>query len=103
MKPVVRQLQGEMLPCALIHWRVRRTVSVPDPRGCFFKGIEQEWTESIQSGLSSGEGSIWAVRNAIYKREKVSNGRKPPVTMENVCVDEGMTKPKSERLRRTVG
>jgi hypothetical protein len=37
--------------------------------------VEARWaTERVQSGLSSGEGLIWAVRDPIKSREKVKEG-----------------------------
>jgi hypothetical protein len=40
------------------------------PVELFFRGIDDDWLKSIQSGLSSGEGLIWCVRDAIYKRNR---------------------------------
>lgn len=38
----------------------------------FFRLVDSAWAEnSIQSGLSSGEGLVWAVRNPIITREPV--------------------------------
>ena len=44
---------------------------------CLFRLVDPDWAERlIQSGLSSGEGLIWAVRDPIAKREAVrENGR----------------------------
>src|SRR5262249_50227785 len=37
--------------------------------------VEARWaTERVESGLSSGEGLIWAVRDPIKSREKVKDG-----------------------------
>ena len=49
----------------------------------FFKGIDDDWLKSIQSGLSSGEGLIWCVRDPIYKREANSH--------QEVLVDPGVS------------
>ena len=40
----------------------------------FFKGIDDDWLKSIPSGLSSGEGLIWCVRDPIHKRESTKGG-----------------------------
>jgi hypothetical protein len=40
-----------------------------------FEQAEPDWTEKrIMSGLSSGEGLVWHVRDPIMTREKVKNG-----------------------------
>jgi hypothetical protein len=40
-----------------------------------FFGLDEEWiAQRTQSGLSSGEGLIWAVRDEIWKREKQRGG-----------------------------
>jgi len=50
--------------------------------------VDPEWEENrIQSGLSSGEGLIWAVRDPITKKEK-EKGKK---TYIDTVVDEGVT------------
>jgi Protein of unknown function (DUF3987) len=56
-----------------------------------FDHADTEWTrERVQSGLSSGEGVIWAVRDAIIKREPVrEKGR--VVDYQDVEVDPGVT------------
>src|SRR5262249_33270202 len=39
----------------------------------FFKSLVPEWaTNVVKSGLSSGEGLIWAIRDAIWKTEAVT-------------------------------
>jgi len=45
----------------------------------FFTGVDDDWLKSIQSGLSSGEGLIWCVRDPIEKREKTQGGYKDVV------------------------
>ena len=51
-------------------------------------------TDRIQSGLSSGEGVIWAVRDEIQKQEKVNQRGEAP-RYETVVADEGI---KDKRL-----
>jgi len=56
----------------------------------FFDHAEPEWTrERVQSGLSSGEGAIWAVRDAITRREPVRENGKV-VDYQEVEVDPGV-------------
>jgi len=41
-----------------------------------FEGVEDEWLKGRNAGgVSSGEGMLWAVRDPITTREKVSNGK----------------------------
>ena len=40
-----------------------------------FGSIDKEWENNIQSGLSSGEGLIWAVRDKIEKQEPIKKGK----------------------------
>lgn len=67
-----------------------RKGSASGPAQLFFKGIDEDWVRSIQSGLSSGEGLIWCVRDPIYRREKVSQGKGKPAEYEEVLVDPGV-------------
>jgi hypothetical protein len=56
---------------------------------CLFRQAEEQWaTERVQTGLSSGEGLIWAVRDPIHKRERVKEGGE--VRYEDVVVDPGI-------------
>jgi hypothetical protein len=55
-----------------------------------YHAIEDDWVDGrIQSGLSSGEGLIWAVRDPITKNERVSKKGQPP-RYESVVVDWGV-------------
>jgi hypothetical protein len=67
-----------------------RKGSAAAPINLFFQEIDEDWVRSIQSGLSSGEGLIWAVRDPIYRREKVSQGKGKPAEYQEVLVDPGI-------------
>jgi hypothetical protein len=55
-----------------------------------FREAEEAWAaERVQTGLSSGEGLIWAVRDPITKRERVKE-RGEPVRYEDVEADPGV-------------
>lgn len=55
-----------------------------------FAQADEAWAdERIQSGLSSGEGLIWAVRDPVMKREAVRKKGKA-VAFQNVEVDAGV-------------
>jgi hypothetical protein len=55
-----------------------------------FREADTEWArERVQTGLSSGEGLIWAVRDPITKRERVKE-RGEPVRYEEVEADPGV-------------
>lgn len=55
-----------------------------------YHAIDAEWAEArIESGLSSGEGLIWAVRDPIEKQERVS-GRGESPRYETVVSDPGI-------------
>lgn len=47
-----------------------RKGSASGPLDLFFGQVDPPWAENAQSGLSSGEGLIWCVRDRITKREK---------------------------------
>jgi Bifunctional DNA primase/polymerase, N-terminal/Protein of unknown function (DUF3987) len=56
-----------------------------------FRAAEETWVEEhIQTGLSSGEGLIWAVRDPITKRERVKE-RGQPARYEEVEADPGVS------------
>src|SRR5262249_27827092 len=55
-----------------------------------FREADEQWaTERLQTGLSSGEGLIWAVRDPIVKQERVKE-RGQPVRYEEVEADPGI-------------
>lgn len=55
-----------------------------------FHTIDPDWTERIQTGLSSGEGLIWTVRDRIERTSPIRE--KGRITgYETVLVDEGVT------------
>jgi hypothetical protein len=55
-----------------------------------FQDAEQQWAdERVQTGLSSGEGLIWAVRDPIYKRERIKE-RGEAARYEEVEADPGI-------------
>jgi len=55
-----------------------------------FKTIDEDWEARKQSGLSSGEGLIWAVRDQITKKRPIKEkGR--VVDYEDVIEDEGIS------------
>jgi hypothetical protein len=52
--------------------------------------VDEEWAkERVQTGLSSGEGLIWAVRDAVMGREKVKE-KGGPTRYEEVQTDPGI-------------
>jgi hypothetical protein len=56
-----------------------------------FREAEEQWAaECVQTGASSGEGIIWAVRDPIVKRERVKE-RGEPVRYEEVEADPGIS------------
>jgi hypothetical protein len=55
-----------------------------------FAAVDPEWTKDrIVSGMSSGEGLIWEVRDPVVKVEAVRE-RGVPTTFESVQVDQGV-------------
>lgn len=60
-----------------------------DPIERLFKLVDSTWANRIMSGLSSGEGLIWAVRDPIEKTEPIKE--KSKVTgYQKVIVDSGV-------------
>ncbi len=65
------------------------------PKAIFIK-IDEVWGRKISSGLSSGEGLIWAVRDEISKKEPIKKrGSNEIQGYQDVIVDEGI---KDKRL-----
>jgi hypothetical protein len=55
------------------------------------RAAEEEWaTERVQTGLSSGEGLIWSVRDRITKRERIKR-RQEAATYVEVEADPGVS------------
>jgi hypothetical protein len=52
-----------------------RKGSANGPIDLFFSQVDQEWAQNNHSGLSSGEGLIWVVRDPIFKWEKAKGGK----------------------------
>lgn len=69
-----------------------RKGSATGPVEMFFEVIDPEWVRGIQSGLSSGEGLIWCVRDPIFKLEKEKGNSE---IYRKTCIDEGV---KDKRL-----
>lgn len=56
-----------------------------------FEAVEPEWAQTrILSGLSSGEGVIWAVRDPIFKHKPNSDGGQPTGGSQIAMVDPGI-------------
>ena len=54
------------------------------------QACDPNWAkERVKSGLSSGEGLIWQVRDPIYKKEPVKEKGRRTGEYEEVCVDQG--------------
>ncbi|MDQ0339701.1 hypothetical protein J2S00_002494 [Caldalkalibacillus uzonensis] len=59
-----------------------------------FESIDSQWLKNVNSGLSSGEGLIYAVRDRVEKEEPEYRGQgkeKEIVGYKTVVVDEGVT------------
>lgn len=55
-----------------------------------FKGVDADWVDKrVLSGLSSGEGLIWAVRDPIEKLEQIKKNGKPTGETVRVIADHG--------------
>ncbi|MBI5427671.1 MAG: DUF3987 domain-containing protein [Nitrospinae bacterium] len=56
-----------------------------------FNSIDEPWARGcVHSGLSSGEGLIWAVRDPIEKTEPIRDKRKEVTGYQSVIVDPGI-------------
>jgi len=68
----------------------RKGVSEGHARAAF-AGVDDEWLQNrVVSGLSSGEGLIWQVRDPITKRQKArTSGGSSPCTYEDTVIDPG--------------
>jgi hypothetical protein len=77
--------------CAVGPTSTGRKGSAASPIRMFFEAIDEKWVSTITSGLSTGEGLITAVRDPVFKREKVRKGRGAPASSAEVCVDEGVS------------
>jgi hypothetical protein len=55
----------------------------------FWVRVDPSWGERVMSGLSSGEGLIWQVRDPIHKMERREDKEKR-VYYEQVTVDDGV-------------
>lgn len=56
-----------------------------------FEAVDPEWTKTrILSGLSSGEGVIWAVRDPISKHEPIREDGRPTGDYRTVITDPGI-------------
>jgi hypothetical protein len=55
-----------------------------------FEGIDPSWAKKIQGGLSSGEGLISMVQDAVYRREKVPSEDGKTAAFKEVCTDCGV-------------
>lgn len=55
-----------------------------------FERVEPDWSGRITSGMSSGEGLIWAVRDPIEKTEPIRD-KKIITGYQTVIVDEGIS------------
>jgi hypothetical protein len=61
-----------------------RKGSARAPVEAFFRGIDDDWSGRWASGLSSGEGLIWNVRDPVFKAA-LPNSKEPPE-----CADPGV-------------
>ncbi len=70
----------------------RKGTAYAGPRALVGKA-DPEWAKHVVSGLSSGEGLIWAVRDPIEKIEPIKekiDGRTQVVDYQTVVVDQGV-------------
>ncbi len=56
------------------------------------RAVDETWTDHhVMSGLSSGEGLIWAVRDEIEKQEPIRGKDKSVTGYQSVIIDKGVT------------
>lgn len=56
-----------------------------------FQACDEVWAnDRVKSGLSTGEGLIWNVRDPIYKKEPVKDNGKHAGEYQDICVDHGI-------------
>lgn len=56
-----------------------------------FQACDEVWAmDRVKSGLSSGEGLIWNVRDPIYKKDPVKENGKHTGEYQDICVDHGI-------------
>jgi hypothetical protein len=77
--------------CAVGPTASGRKGSAFGPVQLFFDAVDPAWNRLVQSGLSSGEGLIWAVHDPVIKREKLKGAKGQPERYEDVCVDAGVS------------
>jgi hypothetical protein len=70
--------------------KARKGTSWGRVKGLYGEVVEQWVRDRIQTGLSSGEGLVWAVHDPIAKREKVNNGKGQSPSYEEVEADPGV-------------
>ena len=81
---VVRDPEGQQRDAAYFSTSGRRPSSRPFPSGTGPKSSDRTWSnERCVSGLVSGEGLIWGVRDPIFRREKIK-GKSGPGCYEEV-------------------
>jgi hypothetical protein len=56
-----------------------------------FSGIDEKWLrDCVHSGLSSGEGLIWVIRDPIERQEPIKDNNKRVVDYQSVVTDPGV-------------
>ncbi|MFQ6026921.1 MAG: DUF3987 domain-containing protein [Dehalococcoidia bacterium] len=75
--------------------KARKGLSAGPVKEAYERAEEVDRSESwarncIKGGLSSGEGLIWAVRDPIFKRQEIIDGKRRTGEYEDVMVDPGV-------------
>jgi hypothetical protein len=65
-----------------------------------FEHVDKAWCENVTLGLSSGEGLIWAVRDAIVEKKPIKDKGRHTGEYESVVTDHGVA---DKRLLVTEG